>query len=124
VRELVFIARGLLQVRKEGIWETDSIGGSKGKKSVTGMEKKKTALTSGTMVSVTRSEERKALRVLARTGLLARAGLGPRGEAGGTARARGSKRATGKDWVAGPKAREGSETLFLFPFQIFQSIFN
>jgi hypothetical protein len=121
VRELVFIARGLLQVRKEGIWETDSIGGSKGKKSVTGVEKKKTALTSGTTVSATRSEERKALCALARTGLLARAGLGPRGEAGERHTRAGASGPRGRIGLPGRKLGREVKLFFFFLFKYFKA---
>jgi hypothetical protein len=41
MRGLGFIARRRFQERKGGIWETDSVGGNDGKKSVAGLGRKK-----------------------------------------------------------------------------------
>jgi hypothetical protein len=78
-------------------------------------------LTRGPAASVTRREGRRR----ARSRELARpeagfAGLGPRrgnGEAKTAARG-------WEGWAAGPKAEKRNKTPFLFPFQLFQSIFK
>jgi hypothetical protein len=104
MRELAFIARRRFQERKEGIWETDSIGGSKGKKSVAGVEKKKTLPDKRDHgVSDTQRGKESAAREL------------------GCAREKGERASW---WAAGPKTEKRSKFLFLFPFQIFQSIFK
>jgi hypothetical protein len=90
-------------------------------------------------VLATRNEENATARSRELAGPAA--GLGPSGEAtrahGRQAghrqrkngpRAGGATRAAEKDWAAGPKAREGSETLFSFSFsnisKHFQLILN
>jgi hypothetical protein len=73
--------------------------------------RKKVTLTRGPVASVTRRERQTC--ALASWASCAH-WTQPKAERGGgiTGRARGSKRAAGEDWAAGPKAREGSETLF------------
>jgi hypothetical protein len=80
VRELGLNSPEMLQLRKEGIWEADSIGGEQGMISDAGVGRKKASLTRGPAVSAS-GRERKAARSH-ELGQRWLAGLGPSGNAG------------------------------------------
>jgi hypothetical protein len=88
--------------------------------SATETEKEGVRTLVGSAAGSTRDAKQGEGRVGRAVGL---ARLGPRQESG-ERRARESKWAAGKSWATGPKTRKRGKFLFLFPFQLIESIFK